>query len=54
MDSGGMADQNGLKVGDQIVEVNKQDFNNITHANAVEFLRSQVQLIMTVRVRLLF
>ncbi len=51
MDAGGLAEQKGLKVGDQIVAVNGTSFENITHSNAVDILRSNATLIVTVKVR---
>ncbi|CAH1783941.1 unnamed protein product [Owenia fusiformis] len=48
IDKGGLAEQKGLKLGDQIIEVNGENFENVTHANAVEFFKSQSHLFMTV------
>ena len=50
VDTGGLAEHKGLKVGDQIVAVNATSFENITHANAVEILRSNATLVITVKV----
>lgn len=50
VDGGGLAQQKGLKVGDQIVAVNATSFENITHANAVEILRSNASLVITAKV----
>ena len=50
MDGCGLAEQKGLKVGDQIVAVNATSFENISHANAVEILRSNATLVVTVKV----
>ena len=50
VDASGLAEQKGLKVGDQLVEVNGLSFEPISHANAVEYMRSHRQLMVTVRV----
>lgn len=51
MDPESLAEAYGLKVGDQIVQVNGTSFESVTHANAVEMMRTQKQLMLTVRVR---
>jgi len=38
----------GLKIGDQILEVNGHNFNNITHAEAVMIMRNAWNLIILV------
>ena len=43
-----------MKIGDQIGSVNGTSFDNITHANAVELLRSNPSLVITVKVLLTF
>ena len=50
MDHGGQAEAKGLKVGDQVLEVNRENFQNISHASAVELLRKSSQLIMRIKV----
>ena len=45
-----MADQAGLQVGDLILDVNGTNFESITHQEAVDFIKSQVHIIMTVKV----
>ncbi len=54
LDVGGLAQQKGMKIGDQIGSVNGTSFDNITHANAVELLRSNPSLVITVKVLLKF
>ncbi|XP_057317489.1 uncharacterized protein LOC130662610 isoform X2 [Hydractinia symbiolongicarpus] len=44
-----LAEQVGLKIGDQILDTNGKDFVYISHLEAVEFLRDKVQLTMIVR-----
>lgn len=44
-----LAEQVGLKIGDQILDTNGKDFVYISHFEAVEFLRDKVQLTMIVR-----
>lgn len=39
-----------MKVGDQIVDVNGVNFDNVTHAKAIEVLTSQDHIIITLRV----
>ncbi|KAL3864570.1 hypothetical protein ACJMK2_006236 [Sinanodonta woodiana] len=46
---GGLADKNGVHVGDQIIDVNGKPFDNITHSQAVESLRNTSHLILTLR-----
>ena len=49
MDKGGLAEMNGIRVGDQIANVNGDSFENITHTQAVMFMKNQRHLIMTIR-----
>ena len=53
VDPDGIAEQKGLKVGDQIIAVNGHSFEEATHMEAVEIMKSDKQLVMTVRVCLL-
>ncbi|KAK3589729.1 hypothetical protein CHS0354_021048 [Potamilus streckersoni] len=46
---GGLAEKNGVHVGDQIIDVNGKPFDNITHSQAVESLRNTSHLILTLR-----
>lgn len=50
VDAGSPADECGLRVGDQIIDVNGHDFLNVFHQEAVTVLRSYSTLIMTIKV----
>lgn len=43
----------GLKRGDQILEVNGQSFEHVTHARALEILRGTTHLSITIKSNLL-
>ncbi|XP_038601357.1 whirlin isoform X2 [Tachyglossus aculeatus] len=49
VDQGSEAESGGLKVGDQILEVNGRSFLSIPHDDAVKLLKSSRHLIMTVK-----
>ncbi|XP_021361258.1 uncharacterized protein LOC110455442 isoform X2 [Mizuhopecten yessoensis] len=49
VDKGSTAERHGVRVGDQILEVNGISFSGISHPNAVEVLRSETHLILTLR-----
>ncbi|XP_061184785.1 uncharacterized protein LOC133192790 [Saccostrea echinata] len=49
IDPGGQAERQGVRVGDQIVEVNGVKFEDVTHARAVDVLTSQDHIIITLR-----
>uniref|UniRef100_A0A8C3RQP2 Whirlin n=1 Tax=Chelydra serpentina TaxID=8475 RepID=A0A8C3RQP2_CHESE len=49
VDQGSEAESTGLKVGDQILEVNGRSFLSIPHDEAVKLLKSSRHLIMTVK-----
>lgn len=50
LDPGGQAESQGVKVGDQITEVNGVTFDNVTHAKAIQILTSDDHIIITLRV----
>ncbi|XP_026165400.1 PDZ domain-containing protein 7a [Mastacembelus armatus] len=49
LDPGGLAEQHGIKMGDQILAANGVSFNDITHSNAVEVLKSHTHVMLTIR-----
>ncbi|XP_030067177.1 rap guanine nucleotide exchange factor 6 [Microcaecilia unicolor] len=49
VEAGSKAAEAGFKRGDQIMEVNGQNFENITHAKALEILRNNTHLSITVK-----
>nr|XP_020650128.1 rap guanine nucleotide exchange factor 6-like isoform X6 [Pogona vitticeps] len=49
VDAGSKAAEAGLKRGDQVMEVNGQNFENITFAKAAEILRNNTHLSITVK-----
>lgn len=51
IDKGGMAERNGLRLGDQLIDVNGIPFDNISHHDAVDVIKEQKHLILTLRVR---
>lgn len=50
LDPGGLAEQHGIKMGDQILAANGVSFEDITHSNAVEVLKSHTHVMLTIRV----
>ncbi|XP_051883646.1 PDZ domain-containing protein 7a [Pristis pectinata] len=48
-DPGGLAEQNGIKVGDQILAANGISFEKITHSKAVEILKSYTHIMLTIK-----
>ncbi|XP_070192937.1 uncharacterized protein [Littorina saxatilis] len=48
IEAGCQAEQEGLNVGDRIIDVNGTDFTNLTHAEAVTLMRNAWNIIMTV------
>ncbi|XP_017320338.1 PDZ domain-containing protein 7a [Ictalurus punctatus] len=49
LDPGGLAEQNGIKMGDQILAANGVSFEYITHSNAVEVLKSHTHVMLTIK-----
>ncbi|XP_030604200.1 PDZ domain-containing protein 7a [Archocentrus centrarchus] len=49
LDPGGLAEQHGIKMGDQILAANGVSFSDITHSNAVEVLKSHTHVMLTIR-----
>ncbi|XP_068424475.1 PDZ domain-containing protein 7a [Clinocottus analis] len=49
LDPGGLAEQHGIKMGDQILAANGISFDDITHSNAVEVLKSHTHIMLTIR-----
>ncbi|XP_029305882.1 LOW QUALITY PROTEIN: PDZ domain-containing protein 7a [Cottoperca gobio] len=49
LDPGGLAEQHGIKMGDQILVANGISFDDITHSNAVEVLKSHTHVMLTIR-----
>ena len=52
VDPGSLAEEAGFKVGDQIMEVNGKSFENLEHNEAVEFIKSQKHIMVTLKVKL--
>lgn len=53
VDPGGLAEQHGIKVGDQVLAANGVKFDNISHSKAVEVLKGQTHIMLTIKVRLM-
>ncbi|XP_050980641.1 PDZ domain-containing protein 7 isoform X2 [Labeo rohita] len=49
LDPGGLAEQGGVKMGDQILSANGVSFENINHYRAVEVLKSHPHVILTIK-----
>ncbi|TNN54763.1 PDZ domain-containing protein 7 [Liparis tanakae] len=49
LDPGGLAERHGIKMGDQILAANGVSFDDITHSNAVEVLKSHTHIMLTIR-----
>ncbi|XP_059388915.1 PDZ domain-containing protein 7 [Carassius carassius] len=49
LDPGGLAEQGGVKIGDQILSANGVSFENIDHYRAVEVLKSQPHVMLTIK-----
>ncbi|XP_071758001.1 PDZ domain-containing protein 7 [Centroberyx gerrardi] len=49
LDPGGLAELNGIKMGDQILAANGVSFEDISHSNAVEVLKSHTHVMLTIK-----
>ncbi|XP_051795855.1 PDZ domain-containing protein 7 [Acanthochromis polyacanthus] len=49
LDPGGLAEQNGIKMGDQILAANGVSFQDISHSSAVEVLKSHTHIMLTIK-----
>ncbi|XP_016075364.1 PREDICTED: LOW QUALITY PROTEIN: PDZ domain-containing protein 7 [Miniopterus natalensis] len=49
VDHGGLAEENGIKVGDQVLAANGVRFDDISHSQAVEVLKGQTHIMMTIK-----
>ncbi|KYO25417.1 PDZ domain-containing protein 7 [Alligator mississippiensis] len=49
VDPGGLAEQNGIRVGDQVLAANGVKFEDISHSKAVEVLKGQTHIMLTIR-----
>ncbi|XP_039403486.1 PDZ domain-containing protein 7 [Mauremys reevesii] len=49
VDPGGLAEQNGIRVGDQVLAANGVKFDAISHSKAVEVLKGQTHIMLTIR-----
>ncbi|XP_029384221.1 PDZ domain-containing protein 7 [Echeneis naucrates] len=49
LDPGGLAEQNGVKMGDQILAANGVSFEDISHSSAVEVLKSHTHVMLTIK-----
>ncbi|KAK7919338.1 hypothetical protein WMY93_010622 [Mugilogobius chulae] len=49
LDPGGLAEQNGIKMGDQILAANGISFEDISHSSAVEVLKSHTHVMLTIK-----
>ncbi|KAJ7325136.1 hypothetical protein JRQ81_018156 [Phrynocephalus forsythii] len=49
VDRGGLAEQHGIKVGDQVLAANGVQFDDISHSKAVEVLKGQTHIMLTIK-----
>ncbi|XP_075468571.1 PDZ domain-containing protein 7 [Ascaphus truei] len=49
IDPGGIAEENGIKVGDQVLAANGVNFEDISHSKAVEVLKGLTHIMLTVK-----
>ncbi|XP_049646788.1 PDZ domain-containing protein 7 [Suncus etruscus] len=49
VDHGGLAEEHGIKVGDQVLAANGVRFDDLSHSQAVEVLKGQTHIMMTIK-----
>ncbi|XP_062832400.1 PDZ domain-containing protein 7 [Anolis carolinensis] len=49
VDPGGLAEKHGIKVGDQVLAANGVKFDDISHSKAVEVLKGQTHIMLTMK-----
>ncbi|XP_021564100.1 PDZ domain-containing protein 7, partial [Carlito syrichta] len=49
VDRGGLAEEHGVKVGDQVLAANGVRFDDISHSQAVEVLKGQTHIMLTIK-----
>ncbi|KAL4689394.1 hypothetical protein H8959_012185 [Pygathrix nigripes] len=49
VDHGGLAEENGIKVGDKVLAANGVRFDDISHSQAVEVLKGQTHIMLTIK-----
>lgn len=50
VDPGGLAEERGIKVGDQVLAANGINFEDISHSKAVEVLKGLTHIMLTIKV----
>lgn len=50
VDHGGLAEEHGIKVGDQVLAANGVRFDDLSHSQAVEVLKGQTHIMLTIKV----
>ncbi|XP_055976835.1 PDZ domain-containing protein 7 [Sorex fumeus] len=49
VDHGGLAEEHGIKVGDQVLAANGVRFDDLSHSQAVEVLKGQTHIMLTIK-----
>ncbi|XP_069095636.1 PDZ domain-containing protein 7 isoform X2 [Pleurodeles waltl] len=49
VDPGGLAEEHGIRVGDQVLAANGVNFEDISHSKAVEVLKGQTHVMLTIK-----
>lgn len=49
VDRGGLAEEHGIRVGDQVLAANGVNFEDISHSKAVEVLKGQTHVMLTIK-----